>query len=339
VQHSAILAPVAIGAFFILGAAAAAPEFLPPSEMAATPSALAQRAPMQALARAGQRLVAAGQRGQILVSDDGRQWRQAAVPVGVDLTALSFPTARSGWAVGHEGVILHSADGGATWRRQLDGAALQALAGLPQGAPPALLDVWFEDEQKGYVVGAFNLLLRTVDGGRSWQSWGDRTDNPHGFHLYGIRPAGGGLFIVGEQGLVLKLDASGRRFKALSFPYHGTLFGITGTPALALAFGLRGNAWRSTDGGTSWSRCETGVQAGLAAGTVRADGAVMLASQAGHLLLSGDGGASFQTQKTVVTSPAYAIADAGGGRTALAGIGGVRVEAPQPAAGGSESRP
>src|SRR6187431_1150892 len=56
-------------------------------------SALASRAPLSALARAGEnRLVAAGQRGHILWSDDGgAKWQQATVPLSSDLLALSFP--------------------------------------------------------------------------------------------------------------------------------------------------------------------------------------------------------------------------------------------------------
>lgn len=74
------------------------------------------------VAAAGQRLVAVGERGNILYSDDqGKSWLQAQVPVQVTLTATHFPTPLLGWAVGHDGVILHSRDGGVTWKKQLDG--------------------------------------------------------------------------------------------------------------------------------------------------------------------------------------------------------------------------
>src|SRR5262249_48655072 len=157
------------------------------------------------------RLVVAGQRGLILYSDDGKTWIPASVPVSTDLTGLSFPSAQQGWAVGHEGVVLHTTDGGASWTRQLDGRRIAAIvktsavASQERAAQP-LLDVWFEDERRGFAVGAFNLILGTQDGGRSWTSWGDRTDNPKGLHLYAVRPAGGTVFLVGEQGLVLRLD-------------------------------------------------------------------------------------------------------------------------------------
>jgi photosystem II stability/assembly factor-like uncharacterized protein len=66
------------------------------------------------MAGAGDRVVAVGGGGLIVVSDDGgASWQQAEVPVSATLTAVSFPTAKLGWAVGHAGVILHSDDGGA----------------------------------------------------------------------------------------------------------------------------------------------------------------------------------------------------------------------------------
>ncbi len=309
--------------------------FHPPSEVAAAKNALALHAPLNALAKAGDRVVAAGQRGHVLLHDEGRGWVQADVPVSADLTALVFPTPQIGWAVGHEGVILRTEDGGATWRKQLDGrqvAELLARAyGKPGSASDPFLDVWFEDARRGWAVGAFNLILRTEDGGTSWTPWLDRTDNPKGLHLYAIRPAGGALFIVGEQGLVLKLDRERQRFVNVPLPYQGTLFGVVGTPEMTLVHGLRGNAYRSTDAGASWTRVETGVSAGLTNGMVRADGSVVLVSQAGHLLLSRDDGATFERASPANPGPAFAVAEAPRGAIVLAGMNGVRSETLKPA--------
>lgn len=74
------------------------------------------------ITRAGERLVAVGERGHIVYSDDaGQTWNQASVPVSTTLTGVDFPTQDQGWAVGHSGVILHSSDGGKTWKHQFDG--------------------------------------------------------------------------------------------------------------------------------------------------------------------------------------------------------------------------
>ena len=69
---------------------------------------------LQAVVRAGggRRLVAVGERGLAIHSDDdGQSWAQAEVPVGCTLTALRFADERRGWATGNLGVVLGGALG------------------------------------------------------------------------------------------------------------------------------------------------------------------------------------------------------------------------------------
>src|SRR5688572_31283560 len=128
-QRRTLLRALAAGGMLPLAARAAAPANSSPwRDVLDTPaqkSALAPRTLLTGLARAGERVVAVGQRGHALFSDDaGKSWQQAEVPVSSDLVAVQFPTATAGWAVGHDGVVLHSADAGKTWARQLDGRSL-----------------------------------------------------------------------------------------------------------------------------------------------------------------------------------------------------------------------
>ncbi len=290
----------------------AAPRFADPLDTAAVPSALASRALVNALALAGQRLVAVGQRGHILYSDDaGVHWTQAAVPVSSDLVAVHFPSARSGWAVGHDGVVLHSADAGASWTRQRAGEQ-------------PLLGVWFADERHGYAVGAFNQLLATTDGGGHWTPWEAHADNPKALHLNAISQVGERLYIVGEQGLVLRLTRDHARFEALPTPYNGSFFGLTGQGDALIVYGLRGTALRSLDQGASWKQIDTGVQSGLTAACITADGAVLLASQGGQVLASRDNGATFGLLNTIAPGATFAMQATGDGKLVLAGLRGMR---------------
>ena len=321
-------------------------------ETPAQMSPLASRSLLQGVARAGPRLVAVGMRGHIVVSSDGgTTWKQSPVPSSADLTAVHFVDATEGWAVGHDGVVLHTADGGATWRTQLDGrranellvAAMERrLAAEPgsdeakrllaearryreQGPDKPLLDVWFADASNGYVVGAYNLIFRTRDGGRTWEPWFDRTDNPKFFNLYAIRPAADGVFVAGEGGLLLKLDAAGQRFSAIPLPYGGSLFGVTEARGAVLAFGLRGNVFRSEDGGASWTRIDTGLVGTVVAATSSAQGAVVLADAGGRLSATDDGGRTFHPLTLARPMPLTGLIDAGDGRFALTGARGVVV--------------
>ena len=339
----------AAGAIPLL-ARSAAPSASPwrdPLDVASTPSPLAAKSALFGLARSGPRIVAVGQRGHVVLSDDeGATWQQASVPVSSDLVAVSFPktdtAARGvGWAVGHDGVILHSEDGAKSWTRQLDGRSLgellvahyeksgdakwigEAKRFAAQGAENPFLDVFFLDAQTGYVVGAFGLALRTRDGGRHWEPLLHATDNPKALHLYGVARVGNDVFIVGEQGLALKLDRDSDRFVALTLPYAGTLFGVTGTERAVVAYGLRGNVVRSTDAGRTWASVATGVNVGLTAATLDDRGRIVLVSQAGHVLVGNDDGASFTAAKVERPLPAAAVVGAGAGVLAIAGPRGV----------------
>lgn len=301
--------------------AAAAAAFRDALDLPATPSPLAPRGLVTGLARAGARLVAVGQRGHILWSDDqGGSWRQAEVPVSSDLVAVCFPDERHGWAVGHDGVILHSADGGQRWQRQWDGRRLGG-----RGAENPLLDVAFRDARQGLAVGAFGSLLRTDDGGRSWVSAPELVDNPKGLHLYALRQVGSDWYIAGEQGLLLRRDGQrlDQGFVPLAQPYPGTLFGVVGSARVLLAHGLRGSLLRSTDAGRSWQTVPTGLGVGLTGSAVNGRGDIAIVSQAGHVLLSRDDGASFAMLKTERAAPAAAVAFAGDAHLVLAGPRGL----------------
>jgi photosystem II stability/assembly factor-like uncharacterized protein len=87
---------------------------------------LAARSTLLDICAAGDRVVVAGEYGNVLFSDDnGDNWRQAAVPTTQMLTAVFFIDALHGWTVGHDGLILASDDGGEHWRLQRDGLAAQ----------------------------------------------------------------------------------------------------------------------------------------------------------------------------------------------------------------------
>ena len=339
-QRRTLLRWAALGGAMPLAATAAS--FRDVLDVASRSSPLAARSLLCGLARAGKRLVAVGQRGHILTSDDtGRTWQQADVPVSSDLLAVHFPTAEAGWAVGHDGVVLHSADAGRTWQRQLDGRALGELLAAAysqgsdakwfaeakrfaaQGAENPLLDVCFQDARNCYVVGAFGLVLRTADGGKTWTPLLHAADNPKGLHLYAVRRIGDAVYIAGEQGTLLKWDGS--RFAALASPYAGTLFGLVGNERAVLAHGLRGNVVRSTDGGRSWAAVPTGVGVGLTASAVDALGRFVIVSHAGHVLVSSDDGASFVSRPLERTVPAAAVVGGDAGMLVVAGPRGVQV--------------
>jgi photosystem II stability/assembly factor-like uncharacterized protein len=311
---------------------------------------------------AGKRLVAVGERGIIVLSDDnGRTWRQASVPAGVTLTAVRFVSEQLGWAVGHGGVVLQSRDGGASWQSQLDAARAAALmvdaakrrqqegggteAQLAreladaqrmaqEGPDKPFLDLYFSDAQNGFIVGAYNLLFRTTDGGRSWEPWQSHIDNPQGLHLYAIAGSGADLYIVGEQGSVFRSADGGQRFSRVDTPYKGSYFGLVAGPGPELvAFGLRGSVYRSADRGANWTQLAPASQASVAGGTRLKDGRLVLVNQAGQVLLGEAGG--LRTLQGRPLAPLAGVVQADNGDVVVVGMRGAERVALATVSGGA----
>lgn len=320
-----------------------------PLERAALSTAQADHRVLLGVARAGFRLVAVGERGLILLSDDsGKRWRQAKVPVAVTLTAVSFATPKAGWAVGHAGIVLHTGDGGETWSRQLDGVAVgkllvqaaqasaasgtadaQRMAAVARqfvgdGPDKPFLDLHFIDERNGILVGAYGLILRTGDGGKTWQSMMGRVDNPKGLHLYAIAVRGDTIWLAGEQGFLARSGDGGSTFAHVEPPYRGSYFTLA---ALAdgevIAGGLKGNVFRSADHGARFDKVAGFFPVSLSANAVLQDAKIVFSNQAGQLFVSTDHGRSVKLLAQDHPAPLNAISQAADGSIIVAGVRGV----------------
>jgi photosystem II stability/assembly factor-like uncharacterized protein len=236
------------------------------------------------IAQVGKKLIAVGERGHVLLSgNQGTEWTQARVPTRSGLNAVFTTDDERIWAVGHDAVIVHSGDGGKTWKRQFYAPELE----MP------LFDVWFENARHGLAVGAYGLVLETFDGGGSWER---RVIHEEEVHHYSLAPGPkGALYCVGEFGTILRSRDRGDTWTRVASPYEGTFFGVgvLGDDSV-LAFGLRGTVFRSRDEGESWEKVETGTTVGLFGVIERADGIVSIVGQSGTILESTDSSRTFQ---------------------------------------------
>jgi photosystem II stability/assembly factor-like uncharacterized protein len=320
------------------------------------PAARAERAALMSITRAGSRLVTVGEHGVIAWSDDnGLHWQAAQSHTDATLTQVRFADPLNGWAVGHLGLVLHTGDGGKTWRQQLDGnqaaqlalkqaqalsgtAGTAALAaaerGVSDGPDKPWLDLWVGEGGQVIVVGAFNTALHSRDGGRSWASFAHALPNPGAYHLYavaaaaGVAAAGPQLLVAGEQGLLMKgswLPGSGEpSFQALQAPYQGSFFAAAVLDEQTyLVLGLRGNVLRSTDGGASWQAVQIpNATASFNSAAVIAPGQVALCDQAGRVYLSTDAGQHFRLLPSG-GAPATGLVRSADGGLVLATLGGI----------------
>lgn len=274
------------------------------------------------VAQAGSRLVAVGDRGHILYSDDnGVVWTQAKVPTRQMLTSVFFVDDKKGWATGHDALILATVDGGQTWTEQ--------FRDLEREAP--LLDIWFKNAEHGFAVGAYGALLETVNGGADWEDVSDRLDNEEQRHLNGITEIKDfGLFAVGEMGSMYRSADWGQTWETLIGPYEGSLFGVSGTTesGSVLVYGLRGNMFRSADFGKTWRQVDLqgsngALDFGLANGALLKDGSVVVVGHGGSVLKSTDKGHSFSVLNRADRLSLSGVSADGKGDLILVGQGGV----------------
>ncbi len=318
--------------------ARAQPQAPQPLPVSAEHARLATPALLIALAAAGERLVAVGDRGIIVLSDDrGASWTQAAsVPVQALLTGVCFFDARHGVAVGHDEVILATSDAGENWK----------LVHYAPEAQRPLLDVWCSAGGKAIAVGAYSTYMTSADGGARWSerhfapSPAPRTagappgarassaieESGGGYHLNRIVGASATrLYIAGEAGHLYRSDDGGDHWQELNSPYAGSFFDVLplGGDAL-LVSGLRGNLYRSDDAGASWRRLLTGTVALLDGEAALPGGALAVVGLSGVVLVSRDGGRSFTLEQQSDRSGLSAALAVGKDELVVAGENGVR---------------
>lgn len=301
----------------LIGCLASTYSFAQEADNQADPAVSARLAPEALLLDAetlNGRIVAVGERGHVILSDDGGQtWRQGVVPVRSTLTAVDFVDEKNGWAVGHDGAIVHSNDGGETWTLQNHAPELEQ----------PLLDVMFFDADDGIAIGAYGYYLFTSDGGGTWEEI--MIDEEWDYHLNAIVEAGdANLYIAAEAGSIYRSSDRGRTWTPMVFPYEGSMFGILdlGSGRL-MTFGLRGNVFESDDHGNNWRQVHTGTERALLGGRQLDDGTVVLVGASGTILTWPPGAHAFDVRRHDEGADLVAVVPDGNGGLLLFGQSGV----------------
>lgn len=275
----------------------------------------ALQAPLLAAARAGSRIVAVGDHGVVLLSDDGRTYRQAkAVPVRSMLTSVQFIDKQRGFAAGHDGVVLGTQDGGETW------ALLRATPGMEQ----PILSFHFDGPEHGIAVGLYGWMIETHDGGRSWAERhvgsGEDADR-HLFHVFAS--IDGTLLIAGEAGTLYRSADGGANWDTIVVGNKGSLwYGAALADGTLLVCGMRGHLYRSRDDGRTWQAVASGTTQSLTGIAQQADGSVVVIGMSGTVLRSTDAGTIFALTQRQEREPLTAVLAAGGQPPTLLSLAG-----------------
>jgi len=247
-------------------------------------------------AEGANRAIAVGERGHIAVSESRSDWRQIeGVPTRATLTGVAA-VGDLAWAVGHDGTILGSRDGGLSWSVQrVDPFKPQAADTFDddfnptQGAP--LLDVLALDQDHVIAIGAYSLMLVTRDGGASWQ----QVDPNVGDTGASAAPAGDAAdgsadesademaadvdWTLSDESLILE-DEEDPHLNGIARTSDGTL----------LIVGERGAAYRSVDQGRTWERLRLPYDGSMFGVLTLGEGHVLAYGLRGNVQESSDGG-------------------------------------------------
>lgn len=227
--------------------------------------------------------------------------------------ALAAEDAANVWAVGDQGLLYRSYDGGLHWTaRTLGSATLRDVA--PGARPIVVADsghVWrfvsgnwtyaivagaidlrsiaMVSDSIGWVVGAQGTILVTGDAGASFGAQASGTTA----RLEAVRfvaPNEG--WAAGEGGVVLHTVDGGAEWHAVAVPTTRTLYSVDASGPIVWVVGEGGAAWRSTDGGVNWEPRDLGLDSRADVRVVRLVGqdVVWLAGGGGFIRKSEDAG-------------------------------------------------
>ncbi len=275
--------------------------FEDPLESLAIMSPQAVKSLLLDVAFSGNRVIAVGERGYIVYSDDqGQTWQQAQVPVQETLTVVTFPGAgQTGWVTGHSGLILVSHDSGKSWTKRLDGYQVNLLAvdAFTEAMieKKAELASATEEDRKGLRNELGNLECMLSDAKASAK---EGPAQPF-LDIVFLNEYEG--FAVGPFGLLVQTTDGGETWRCISpriknpdgFHYNA-ISAIDGDLFIA---GESGFVCRSLDSGKSWEVLETPYKGSFfAVGGDRRS--VMLLGLRGNAVVSSDKGESWNMVKS-----------------------------------------
>ncbi len=246
-RSSAVKVVVSSVPWLIIGGLLWAGLFIKPQPVGGTvqPPVLERRDHYYGIAPApGGGVWVAGTGGKIVAIDNHGHARVLATPTDQTLQDISVWDERHGVAVGNDGVIVTTADGGQHWK---------AVEGVPRSTVAnKLTRIRVAADGKAVATGEMGALLHSKDYGASWSRLRDEEDVA--WNDAALLP-GGGLVVVGEFGRILVSPDGGSTWLTPEVPVSSSLMAVAFRNGRdGVAVGLEGVVLSTADGGRTWQR-------------------------------------------------------------------------------------
>jgi photosystem II stability/assembly factor-like uncharacterized protein len=200
------------------------------------------------------------------------------------------------WAVGNDGKIVLSSDGGKQWAAQSSGTTthLQAIA------------AW--NANQAVVVGNRGTLLHTGDGGKTWRK-GEAPAAQLPPKLIKVRAAGAGVaWAVGEMGTVLVTADFGKTWKPAPTKIEDMSWNDIGfAGSRGCMVGEFGRIRCTVDRGASWKDVEPPVKSSLNGIAFRNETEAVAVGLEGVVLHTSDGGTNWRLLTKVTELHLYDV--------------------------------
>ena len=245
---------------------------------------------LTAVAIKGSRRIVAGIMGEIFIDDGSGKWRPSNSGTKERALGASLDANGTAMVVGSFGTMLRSTDGGATWT-DVAPEWMPIYAGsdeLTDDFAPSIYAVAIDDQGFGLAVGELSTVLRTEDGGASWQlALGGPvrgSERPPAIFGATIRPDGVG-YAVGQSGLILQTPDRGRTWCSVASGSTANLMGVASASGGAtLISGMRAML-HSRDDGKSWNKmASSDINYAWYSGASLTGDAFVVAGQSGNIL-------------------------------------------------------
>jgi len=186
-------------------------------------------------------LFTVGDNGQFMrLEDNGDSSFFPSSKTPQDFNDVFFANRKFGWAVGQDGEVRISANGGKSWMYQYSGIKYEDLK-----------SVYFINENTGWIVGEKGTMLQTYNMGTNWNKYESGiktnlnsvnfTDDYNGF-------------IVGDSGLYMTTSNGGNFWEKQFFPSNADLKEILVNNNLGYVITKNGELFRTFNKGENWQQ-------------------------------------------------------------------------------------
>jgi photosystem II stability/assembly factor-like uncharacterized protein len=153
------------------------------------------------------------------------------------------------WAIGHEGIILKTTDGGVTWKIHNSNTS------------NVLYSTYFTNEHTGWAVGQYGTILKTTNGGMEWTEQESGTSNNLQSVCFADEQTG---WTVGRLGTILKTEDGGLTWNTQPSGLNAWLYAVFFTDLnTGWVVGANGTILSTKDGGQTWESQNSGTSAYL----------------------------------------------------------------------------